>query len=134
MNPARRRTILFILCAIVLLAAGYAWGYSRAYNGFYAPDAVLERETLHFNFNARVLHYTNLAQRAESQRELVTRLRQQSVYITGLLPALSPAARAEARHELQQAERVIAGQPLAGDTPAAVSPVPGTPPTPPDRP
>lgn len=130
MSPARRRTVLFVVCAAVLLAAGYAWDYTSAYNRFYDPEPSLDRETVHLNFNSRVLHYTNLAQPAQCRRELVARLGQQIVYVRGLLPGLSPDSRLGAEREISQAERVIAGQGLA----AAPNPAPGTPPPPPDRP
>ena len=51
MNPARRRTILFLICAVVLLGAGFASGYIYSYNGFYSPEAQLDHELLEMNFN-----------------------------------------------------------------------------------
>lgn len=110
MTVERRRTFLFLLCAAVLLAAGYAWGYARAYDGFYSPDASIDRELLSMEFNGRVLHHVNAGQPKECSRELVTQLRRQMIYIGTLVKAASPDARQQGEAAIQQAERAIAGQ------------------------
>ena len=77
MSPARRRTILFLICAVVLLGAGFASGYIYSYNGFYSPEAQLDHELVEMNFNTRQLFYANAGRRTDVQRELVKQLRGQ---------------------------------------------------------
>lgn len=110
MNDPRRRVLLFLLCAVVLLGAGYASGYSRAYDAFYSPDASLDRELVHLDFNTRVLYYVNQQDGVECRRELLAQLRQQMTYVAGLLNASSPVTREFGSRKLRAAERVVAGQ------------------------
>lgn len=121
MNSAPRRILLFLACAIILLAAGYLWGASRAYDQFYSPEALLDRELVHLDFNTRVLHYVNQSQPAECRRKLVTRLRQQMIYVGSFLAAAPADARADAARKLQQAQAAVAGQPPAIQTLAPVT-------------
>ncbi len=132
MDPARRRTLLFLLSAVVLLATGYAWGSTTAYNRFYSPDASLDRELVHLDFNNRVLHYVNVGQRDACRRELVTQLTQEVAYVKALQSGASTDARTDADRKLRRAERVIAGQPL--NAAASLTASPEKPPAPPDRP
>ena len=123
MNLDRRRTSLFLLCAVVLLGAGFAWGYGTAYGRFYSSDAVLDRELVHLDFDSRVLHHINAGQRVECRRDLVTQLQRESTFLRGLLESASADARNDANRKLQQAEGAINGQPVAdgGATQAATA-------------
>ena len=113
MNPRRRQTVLFLLCAVVLLGAGFGSGYVYAFNGFYSPETQLDRELSEMNFNSRVLHYTNLGQRADCQRELVRRLQGQVVFVNRMLASgTGLETGATARSSVQQAQNVIGGRPI----------------------
>ena len=118
MNLIRRQTLLFLACAVVLLGAGFAWGYSNAYTRFYSPEATVDRELVRLDFDSRVLHYVNAGQRVQCRRDLVAQLRQQITFIRGMLNESSPEERSDSNRKLQEAERAIAGQPLNSDAPA----------------
>lgn len=109
MNSAPHRTLLFCACAVVLLAAGFAWGSSRAYDQFYSPEASLDRELVHLDFNSRVLHYANQGQPADCRRELVARMQQQIVFVNRFLPDAPIIARQDAETRLQRARQMIVG-------------------------
>ena len=115
MKPDHYRILLFLLCAVVLLGAGFAWGYGNAYGRFYSPDATLDRELVQLDFDSRVLHYVNVGQRAECRRDLVTQMQHQIAFLRGMLSSASAEARSSADHDLQQAEAVIKGQTLGED-------------------
>ncbi len=124
MNPIRRQTVLFLLCALVLLGAGYAVGYSRAYDGFYSSEALLDRELVHMDFNSRLLHYTLLGHEADCRRELVQRLQGEVVFVGEQLDGkLTPGMQETARVSMEHARTVMDGHPLA----------PTSPPTPTER-
>ena len=113
MNPDRRRTVLFLLCAIVLLAAGFASGYVYSYNGFYSAEAQIDHELLEMDFNSRQLYYANVGRNADCQRELVRQLRGQVAFINKLL---ATAPEKMDRHmvdmSVEQAQSVMRGQPI----------------------
>ncbi len=118
MNPARRRTILFMICAAVLLGAGFASGYIYSYNGFYSPEAQLDHELLEMNFNSRQLFYANTGRRADVQRELVKQLRGQVAFVSKLLMACPETQdRANAQTSVKQAQDVLSGLPIASNVP-----------------
>ena len=118
MNPARRRTLLFLICAVVLLGAGFASGYIYSYNGFYSPEAQLDHELLEMNFNTRQLFYANAGRRVDVQRELVKQLQGQVAFVNKLLMACPDTeSRASARISVKQAQDVLRGQPIASSVP-----------------
>ena len=118
MNPERRRTLLFLICAVVLLGAGFTSGYIYSYNGFYSPEAQLDHELLEMNFNTRQLFYANTGRRNDVQRELVTQLRGQVAFVNKLLTACpETAGRASAQTSVKQAQDVLGGQPIASGAP-----------------
>ena len=113
MHSARKRIGLFLICAAVLLAAGYGWGYSTAHDRFYAPEALLDNELVSMDFNNRLMHYANLNQAAECRRELLTRLREQIARVESLAPDCQDlSSRREAEKSAQNARLVMSGQPL----------------------
>ena len=123
MKPSRRQTLLFLLCAVVLLAAGYAAGYGRAYDGFYSSEALLDRELVHMDFNSRLLHYTILGREADCRRELVRRLQGEVAFVGEQLDdGLTPGMQESARISMEHARTVMDGHPLtqALPLPAAV--------------
>ncbi len=114
MTTARRRVLLFLLCAAVLLGAGYAVGYANAYGRFYSPEALLDRELLHMDFNSRLLHYTILGRQADCRRELVGRLQGEVTFVSEQIDGgLAPDSQASARVSIEHARTVMSGQPLA---------------------
>ena len=120
MHSARKRILLFLICAAVLLATGYAWGYANAHDRFYAPEALLDNELVSLNFNNRLLHYVNLNQAAECRRELMGRLREQTAFVNSVAPDCRDAgSRREAEKSLGDARQVMAGRPLVAGAPAA---------------
>ena len=120
MHSARRRLFLFLICAAVLLATGYAWGYSNAHDRFYAPESLLDNELVSLNFNNRLLHYVNLNQPAECRRELMTRLREQMAFVDSLAPdCQDPGSRHDAEKSLGDARQVMNGRPLVAGAPTA---------------
>ena len=120
MRPARKRTILFLICAAVLLAAGYGWGYSSAHDRFYAPEALLDDELVSLDFNNRLMHYANLNQAAECRRELLTRLGEQIARVESLTPDCQDlSSRREAEKSVANARLVMTGQPLVAGATAA---------------
>ena len=113
MQAARKRTVLFLICAAVLLAAGYGWGYSTAHDRFYAPEALLDTQLESMDFNNRLMHYANLNQSAECRRELLTRLQEQITYVQSVAPDCQDlSSRREAEKSVENARLVMAGQPL----------------------
>ena len=113
MHAARQRTFLFLVCATVLLGAGYAWGLSSAHDRFYAPERLLDDELKHLDFNNRVLHHVNLQQTDECRRELSARLRGQITYVQSVLPDChEPGSRRSAEESVRHAQQVLAGQRL----------------------
>lgn len=113
MNPARRQTVLFLLCAVVLLGAGFAWGYIHAYNGFYSPEAQLDHELVEMDFNTRQLYYANLGRRADCRRELIKQLKGQVAFVNRLLEAAPEMhSRETVQASVQQAQNAIKGQPI----------------------
>ncbi len=117
MSPARRRTLLFIVCAIVLLGAGYTAGYANAYGRFYSPEALLDRELLHMDFNSRLLHYTLLGRQVDCRRELVRRLQGEVALVDQQLGGgLTPDFQASVRKSVENARTVMAGHPLTRDS------------------
>ena len=121
MNHPRRRVVLFLLCAVVLLGAGFAWGYANAYDHFYSPDATLDRELSRLDLNSRMLHYVNAGKPAECRRVLVTQLREQIPFVRGMVKVASPEAQADANEKLKQAELAINGQPSGTGTVAGAA-------------
>ncbi len=114
MTPARRRVLLFLLSAAVLLGAGYTAGYAHAYGKFYSPEALLDRELLHMDFNSRLLHYSILGQQADCRRELVRRLRGEVTFVRAQIgDGLTPDSQATAKVSMDHAQTVMSGHPLA---------------------
>lgn len=114
MLSARRRVLLFLLCAVVLLGAGYAAGYANAYGRFYSPEALLDRELLHLDFNTRLLHYSLLGRQTDCRRELVRRLQGEVTFVGEQMgDGLGPGSQAIARVSLERARTVMSGQTLA---------------------
>ena len=111
MNPDRRRVFLFLACAAVLVAGGFAWGSSHAYNEFYSPESSLDREMVHLDFNRRVLHHANQGDAGECRRQLAARLRQQVAFANGMLTGAPATLRHEAEPKLREAQQALAGQP-----------------------
>ena len=121
MHSARKRIGLFLICAAVLLAAGYGWGYSTAHDHFYAPEALLENQLESMDFNNRLMHYANLNQAAECRRELLTRLQEQITYVQSVAPDCQDlSSRRDAEKHVQDARLVMSGQPLVAG--ASVAP------------
>ena len=111
--PARRRVLLFLLCAAVLLTAGYAAGYARAYDRFYSPEALLDRELLHMDFNSRLLHYSILGRQTDCRRELVRRLQGEVTFVGEQIEdGLTPTSQATAKVSMEHAQTVMSGHPL----------------------
>ena len=119
MDSARKRIFFFLICAAVLLAAGYGWGYANAHDRFYAPEALLDKELVSLNFNNRLLHYVNLNQSAECRRELIGRLREQMAFVNSVSPDCQDAgSRHEAEKSLGDARQVMNGRPLVAGAPS----------------
>ena len=76
---------LFLLCAAVLLGAGYGWGYASTYTQYYSLGSVMDRETLDLDFNSRLLHFATINQPAEVRARLYQRLVEQVLYIDQIL-------------------------------------------------
>ena len=113
MKFARRETWLFLLSAVVLLVGGYAAGYARAYDRFYSPEELLDRELIHMDFNSRLLHYTNLGHPADCRRELVRRLQGEVTFVGEQLDGeLPPDVQASVRVSMEHARTVMDGHPL----------------------
>ena len=120
MHSARKRVSLFLVCAAVLLAVGYGWGYSSAQNRFYAPESLLGSELVSLDFNNRLLHYANLNQSAECRRELLTRLHEQIAFVESVAPECQdPGSRHVAEKSVENARLVMSGQPLVAGALAA---------------
>ena len=114
MRPAHKRTVLFLICAALLLAAGYGWGYSNAHDRFYAPESLLANELVDLDFNNRLMHYANLNRTADCRRELLARLNEQITYVQTVMPDCQDAgSRHEAEKSVQNARQVIDGQSMA---------------------
>jgi hypothetical protein len=102
MTLRRQQLLLFILCAAVLLAAGYGWGYAGAYARTNSASALLDQETLDLDFNGRLLHFADANEPEKVHVRLCQRLSQ----------------------ELQYADRIIADsddQSIARDTAASLA-------------
>ena len=113
MIPARRQTVLFLLCAAVLLAAGFACGYIYSFDGFYSTEAQLDHEIVEMDFNSRQLFYSNAGRRADCQRELVKQLTGQVAFVNKLLASTPDTKNHKAAQiSVQQAESVIRGEPI----------------------
>ena len=114
MNPDRRRTVLFLICAVVLLGAGFACGYVYSYNGFYSPESQLDHELIEMDFNTRQLYYANVGRRADVQRELTRQLNGQVAFVNKLLMACPDSKnRLNAEISVKQAVDVLGGHPIA---------------------
>ena len=114
MTPARRAAFRFILSTTLLLGAGYAAGYAHAYGRFYSPEALLDRELLHMDFNSRLLHYTLLGQPAACRRELVRRLQGEVAFVGQQLGGDLPSDyHAQVLLSVEHARTVVAGHPLS---------------------
>ncbi len=108
MSPARKRTVLFLICAAVLLAAGWAWGYSMAYDRLYSASTILDRETVDLRFYSQLLHYVDAGDQQREREAIHRRLSQTSAYVNAVIATsetrkLSPDAAesiAEARAAL----------------------------------
>ena len=103
MALARRQTLLFVLCACVLLAAGYAWGYAKAYTEYYSLSELMDRETLDLEFNSRLLHYADIHQPETVRRKLYQRLSEQVRYVGEIIASskyrnMAPDAAASLQH------------------------------------
>ncbi len=110
---ARKRLLLFLACTVVLLGAGYGWGYSNAHDQFYAPESLLENELASLDFNNRLLHYANASRPDEVRRELLTRLQEQITFVESLAPdCRDPGSRREAEKSVRNARQVMDGQSL----------------------
>lgn len=121
MNSAPRRLLLFLACAVVLLAAGYLWGASREHDKFYSPEALLDRELVNLDFNSRVLYHINQGHPAECRRELVTQIKRQMVYLGSFLADTPTDVRNDAMRKLQRAQAAIADQTAAPHPPLPVA-------------
>ena len=122
MRSRGHRILVFLLCAVVLLGAGFAAGYANAYGRFYSPEALLDRELVHMDFNSRLLHYTLLGQQVDCRRELVRRLQGEVTFVGGQLgDPLAPDLRADVEASMERARTVMDGHPLtqAQPSPAA---------------
>ena len=120
MEPARRHKLLFVLGTAGVLAAGYAAGYANAYGRFYSPEALLDRELVHMDFNSRLLHYTNLGRQADCRRELVQRLRGEVAFVRQQSDdRLPPGEQATVRVSIEHARTVIEGHPMVSPPPPA---------------
>jgi hypothetical protein len=81
----RQQTCLFLVCAVVLLGAGYGWGYANTYTQYYSLASVMDRETLDLDFNSRLLHFADANQPAAVRARLYQRLAEQVHYIDQIL-------------------------------------------------
>ena len=118
MIPKRRRSLFLFLGALLVLAAGYGAGYARAYGQFYSPEALLDRELLHMDFNSRLLHYTLLGQQADCRRELVRRLQGEVAFVGQQLNGgLPPDYQTSVRESVANARTVMEGRPLSPSLP-----------------
>ena len=109
----RQQLYLFLLCAVVLLGAGYGWGYANTYTQYYSLASVMDRETLDLDFNSRLLHFADANQPAQVHARLSRRLAEQVRYIDQILAsaddrdmtgdAAASLARARAALGLEQA-------------------------------
>ena len=118
MTPDRRRVLLFLLCAVVLLGGGYAAGYASAYGRFYSPEALLDRELLHMDFNSRLLHYSLLGRQADCRRELVRQLQGEVTFVGEQIEdGLQPGSLVDAQTSIQHARSVMSGHPMAQVSP-----------------
>ena len=121
---ARKRLLLFLACAVVLLGAGYGWGYSNAHDEFYAPESLLQNELISLDFNNRQLHYANLNLPAESRRELLARLREEIAFVNSIAPQCRDAgSRREAEKSVGNAKQVMDGHPLSASATASTTTV-----------
>jgi hypothetical protein len=96
MSPARKRTVLFLICAAVLLAAGWAWGYSMAFDRFYGPSALLDRETVDLRFYSQLLHYADAGDQQREREAILRRFNQTSAYMNAVI---ATAEKRELSHE-----------------------------------
>jgi hypothetical protein len=85
MTVRRKQLLLFLLCALVLTAGGYGWGYADTFTQFYSLSAVMDRETLDLEFNSRMLHYLNSNQSQLLRARLSQRLAEQVRYVDRIL-------------------------------------------------
>ena len=119
---ARKRLLLFLACAAVLLGAGYGWGYSNAHDQFYAPESLLGNELTSLDFNNRLLHFANVNRPDEARRELLARLREQITFVENLTPdCRDSSSRREAEKSVQNARLVMDGQSLVAGAPATAA-------------
>jgi hypothetical protein len=95
MVPRRKQIGLFLLCAAVLLAGGYGWGYASAYTGFYSLASLVDRESPDLDFNSRLLHYADVNQPEAVRARIFQRLSEQVRYIDQLIAASDDRAMAQ---------------------------------------
>ncbi len=123
MAPARRQTFLFVLCAAVLLAAGYTWGYTRAFTQYYCLSELMDRETLDLEFNSRLLHYADLHQLETVRAKLFTRLSEEVHYVNEIIASSKDRTmEPEAAASLQHARAALSPQRNWGNLAANVAP------------
>ncbi len=121
LSQARRQTVLFVVCAAVLLAAGFAWGYAHAMTQLNAPQVLLQREIIDLDFNTRLLQRFVAKQPVILKDTLENRLNQQAVLVGQLAAACPPGAdRAEAQQALDRLAKTRAG--LGGGSAPASTP------------
>lgn len=85
MSPARKRTVLFLICAAVLLAAGWAWGYSMAFDRLNGVSALLDRETVDLRFYNQLLHYADAGDQQKESAAIRRRLSQTAAYVSTVI-------------------------------------------------
>jgi hypothetical protein len=125
MNVRRKQMLLFLLCALVLTAGGYGWGYASTFTQFYSLSAVMDRETLDLEFNSRMLHYLNSNQSQLLRARLSQRLSEQVHYIERILDtSVQKQLTHNAAASLQRARAVLSeprdlGKLAANANPAA---------------
>ena len=110
-TPRHRQIWLFLLCAAVLLSAGYGAGYASAYTQFYSVSSVVDRETLDLEFNSRLLRFADANQPEAVRARLFQRLSGQVRYVDQIMASSDdPDAARNAAMSLEHA-RVALSRP-----------------------
>ncbi len=120
MTLRQRQTCLFLVCAVVLLAAGYGWGEAYAYTRYYSPGSLLDRETLDLQFNTRLLRYADTHQPDRVRSRLCARLTEQVRYIDQVIASSGDQSVARsAAASLEQARAALKPPRPAGNLTAS---------------